>query len=159
GRRQQLRVLYSPWTRWGIGLAAALAIGIGIGRYTIGRAPDEESVAVSPAPDVARVAPGRGGLAYRVAATEHLSQAEAFLTSFRTSPRASGGEFMSRAENLLSSTWLLLDSPAADDPVFRALLEELELVLVQIVQLESEDDRSIEREMVTEGIERRGLLP
>jgi hypothetical protein len=39
------------------------------------------------------------------------------------------------ARELLSKTRLLLDSPVANDPQRRPLLEDLELVLVQIVQL------------------------
>lgn len=158
-RRQQLRVLYSPWTRWGLGLAAALAIGIGIGRWTIGTRPAAGPVVA--APEVGRpIEPAaRGELAFRLAATAHLSRAETFLTSFRADPRAgeSDAEFWTGAGELLLSTRLLLDSPAADDPVFRALLEELELVLVQIVQLSYEGGGD-EIEMVTEGLERRGLL-
>lgn len=160
-RRQQLRVLYSPWTRWGIGLAAALAIGIGIGRYTIGRGPEEVPMAVAPERGAAPESPGSAQLAYRVVATEHLSRAETFLTSFRldTQTGTSDPQFWRGAGALLSSTRLLLDSPAADDPVFNQLLEELELVLVQIVQLSYERGNETELELVTEGIERRGLLP
>ncbi|KPK80840.1 MAG: hypothetical protein AMS25_08545 [Gemmatimonas sp. SM23_52] len=156
-RRQQLRVLYSPWTRWGLGLAAALAIGIGIGRLTIGARPGAEPVVV--VPEVAGpVEPAaRGQLAFRLAATAHLTRAETFLTSFRANLRAgeSDAEFWSGAGELLSSTRLLLDSPAADDPVFRVLLEELELVLVQLSYERGGD----ELELVTEGLERGGLLP
>jgi hypothetical protein len=101
----------------------------------------------------------RSKLAYRLAATEHLTRAETFLTSFRSEPSVGGADFISSAQDLLSSTWLLLDSPAAEDQVFRTLLEELELVLVQIVQLGSYEDGAAERDIVTEGIERRGLLP
>lgn len=159
-RRQQLRVLYSPWTRWGMGIAAALAIGIGLGRLTIGRGPDGTgAVEIAPAPRGTAEAPASAQLAYRLAATEHLTRAETFLTSFRSEPRESGAEFMSHAQDLLSSTWLLLDSPAAEDPVFRSLLEELELVLVQIVQVGTYESGTSERDIVTEGIERRGLLP
>jgi hypothetical protein len=39
------------------------------------------------------------------------------------------------ARDLLTNTRLLLDSPIANDPQRRPLLEDLELVLVQIVQL------------------------
>jgi hypothetical protein len=53
---------------------------------------------------------------------------------------------------------LLLDSPAAEDPVYRALLEDLELVLIQIAQLSAETGDT-EVELVTEGLQRRGLLP
>ena len=159
-RRQQLRVLYSPWTRWGMGIAAALAIGIGIGRYTIkGEAESAPPVAVVPAPDVS-TAPSGARLAYRMAATEHLVRAETFLTSFRMDARAgrADAEFWSGAGELLASTRLLIDSPAAEEPVFRSLLEELELVLVQIVRLSAERGNG-ELELVTEGLEHRGLLP
>ena len=45
-RRPQLRILYSPWTRFGVGIAAALAIGIGIGRFAL--APDAiEPIAIT----------------------------------------------------------------------------------------------------------------
>jgi len=158
-RRQQLRVLYSPWTRWGMGIAAALAIGIGLGRLTTSFGPEEAPVVVTPGTGTVPESPTRSRLAYRLAATEHLTRAETFLTSFRSGPRESGADFMSNAQDLLSSTWLLLDSPAAEDQVFRMLLEELELVLVQIVQLGSYEDGAAERGIVTEGIERRGLLP
>lgn len=159
-RRQQLRVLYSPWTRWGMGIAAALAIGIGIGRYTIDRDTVlTPPVAVTPDPEVTTT-PAGGQLAYRVAATEHLVRAETFLTSFRSDARSgrADAEFWSGAGELLASTRLLIDSPAAEDPVFQSLLEELELVLVQIVRLSVERGNG-ELELVTEGLENRGLLP
>jgi hypothetical protein len=76
--------------------------------------------------------------AYQLTAVRHLSEAEALLTSFRT--RSSADQQMdaqlgSWARELLSNTRLLLDSPVANDPQRRPLLEDLELVLVQIVQL------------------------
>jgi hypothetical protein len=76
--------------------------------------------------------------AYQLTAVRHLSEAEALLTSFRT--RSSTDQQMdaqlgSWARELLSNTRLLLDSPVANDPQRRPLLEDLELVLVQIVQL------------------------
>ena len=159
-RRQQLRVLYSPWTRWGMGIAAALAIGIGIGRLTIDRDGEPApAVAVAPAPEVSTT-PAGPQLAYRVAATEHLVRAETFLTSFRAEAEAgrADAEFWSGAGELLASTRLLIDSPAAEDPVFQSLLQDLELVLVQIVRLSVERGDG-ELELVTEGLERRGLLP
>jgi hypothetical protein len=159
-RRQQLRVLYSPWTRWGMGIAAALAIGVGIGRYTSNRANEvAPPVAVAPGPEVTTT-PAGARLAYRVAATEHLVRAETFLTSFRTDAQAgrADAEFWSGAGELLASTRLLIDSPAAEDPVFQSLLGELELVLVQIVRLSAERGNG-ELELVTEGLEHRALLP
>ncbi|UCC82810.1 MAG: hypothetical protein JSW46_17875, partial [Gemmatimonadota bacterium] len=116
-------------------------------------------VAVTPGPEVTTT-PAGAQLAYRVAATEHLVRAETFLTSFRTDAQAgrADAEFWSGAGELLASTRLLIDSPAAEDPVFRSLLGELELVLVQIVRLSAERGDG-ELELVTEGLEHRGLLP
>ncbi len=76
--------------------------------------------------------------AYQLTAVRHLSEAEALLTSFRT--RSTTDQQMDAqlglwARELLSNTRLLLDSPVANDPQRRPLLEDLELVLVQIVQL------------------------
>lgn len=156
-RRQQLRVLYSPWTRWGVAVAAALAIGIGIGRLTIRE--DVAESAGEPTPEMAERRE-RSEAAYRLVATHYMSRAETFLTAFRADPdaRANGEEFWSGASELLAETRLLLDSPAAEDPVFRVLLRDLELVLVQIAQLAADGGPS-EVEIVTDGLESGGLLP
>ena len=76
--------------------------------------------------------------AYQLTAVRHLSEAEALLTSFRTrsnTDQQMDAQLGSWARELLSNTRLLLDSPIANDPQRRPLLEDLELVLVQIVQL------------------------
>lgn len=76
--------------------------------------------------------------AYQLTAVQHLSEAEALLTSFRTRPTADqqmDAQLGAWARQLLSNTRLLLDSPVANDPQRRPLLQDLELVLVQIVQL------------------------
>jgi hypothetical protein len=92
-------------------------------------------------------APGQtvpnGQSAYQMAAVQHLSEAEALLTSFRALSvvNQQGADHQMDAQlgvwarQLLSNTRLLLDSPIANDPQRRPLLEDLELVLVQIVQL------------------------
>ena len=75
--------------------------------------------------------------AYTVAAEHHLTEAEAMLTAFKgdLSQGRMDAEISAWGKDLLSNTRLLLDSPAARDPVRRKLLQDLELVLVQIVQL------------------------
>jgi hypothetical protein len=75
--------------------------------------------------------------AYTVAAQHHLTEAEAMLTAFKgdLSQGRMDAEISAWGKDLLSNTRLLLDSPAAKDPVRRKLLQDLELVLVQIVQL------------------------
>ena len=75
--------------------------------------------------------------AYSVAASQHLTEAEAMLTAFKgdLSQGRMDAQISSWGKDLLSNTRLLLDSPAARDPARRKLLQDLELVLVQIVQL------------------------
>jgi hypothetical protein len=76
--------------------------------------------------------------AYQLTAVKHLSEAEALLTSFRTrstTDQQMDAQLGSWARELLNKTRLLMDSPVANDPQRRPLLEDLELVLVQIVQL------------------------
>ena len=76
--------------------------------------------------------------AYQLTTVRHLSEAEALLTSFRqrtTSDQQMDAQLGVWARQLLSNTRLLLDSPVANDPQRRPLLQDLELVLVQIVQL------------------------
>jgi len=86
----------------------------------------------------ATAAPSGPSSAYQLTTVQHLSEAEALLTSFRTRSNADqqmDAQLGAWARQLLSNTRLLLDSPVANDPQRRPLLEDLELVLVQIVQL------------------------
>jgi hypothetical protein len=73
---------------------------------------------------------------FRLAALEHLVRTEVLLTSFQVDSRAgrldTGLELWAR--ELLSTTRLLLDSPAAAEPRLEGLLRDLELVLAQIAQ-------------------------
>jgi hypothetical protein len=88
--------------------------------------------------------------AYQLTAVRHLSEAEALLTSFRTrsaTDQQMDAQLGKWARDLLSNTRLLLDSPVANDPQRRPLLEDLELVLVQIVQL-SPGSTPQDREMI-----------
>jgi hypothetical protein len=157
-QRGRLQTLKAHGLRWGIGIAAALVIGIAIGRFTMGGR-DTTPIAVSPAGSVGPT-PEAAALAFRLATTEHLTTVEAILTSFRADPRIGevDSEFFDVVRRLLSSTRLLLDSPAADDAAIRELLEDLELVLVQISQLSYQDGEG-EIEIIGDGMENRGLLP
>lgn len=148
------RIVARPWARWGLGLAAALAIGIGIGRLS------QRGGEVPPGPAVAaREAPAPSSVAYRLATAQYLTRAEALLTSFQTEPGPveANTHFWANANDLLISTRLLLDSPAASDPKLRSLLGDLELVLAQIVQLPVAP-RPGERDLVSQAIGQNDLL-
>ncbi|HEX9310248.1 MAG TPA: hypothetical protein VF887_05515, partial [Gemmatimonadaceae bacterium] len=90
------------------------------------------------------------GSAYQLTTISHLSEAEALLTSFRarsTADQQMDSQLGAWARQLLSNTRLLLDSPVANDPQRRPLLQDLELVLVQIVQL-SPGSTSQDRDLI-----------
>jgi hypothetical protein len=99
-------------------------------------------------------------LLYQIAATQYLSRTEAFLTGFRSDLRTGRADarFTGQARDLLTTTRLLLDSPAADDPRLRALLEDVELVLVQISQLAAGRDTH-DADLITQGMDQRNVLP
>jgi hypothetical protein len=143
------------WINWGVGLAAMLAVGVGIGRMT---ARPEIGPAAPAAAPLADVTPNP--MTYRVAVQQHLNRAETLLTSFRTQPNATANadlQLALLARDLLSSTRLLLDSPAAQDPKVAALLVDLELILAQVARMTNPS--ADEREIIQEGLDRTAVLP
>jgi hypothetical protein len=142
--------------RWAAGIAAVLALGIGLGRLSI---PEVPPVAVS-GPVATQTIPRLSSAAYQLATTEHLSQSEAFLTLFRASLRDKGGNEQlagATARQLLATNRLLLDSPAAKDGRTRLLLQDLELVLAEIAQLSPQSQRR-DLDLITQGLERGGMM-
>ncbi|HET9985299.1 MAG TPA: hypothetical protein VFQ38_16985 [Longimicrobiales bacterium] len=123
-----------------------------------------EGAAPNPLPAGARES-GEGARSrtlYRFAAVQTLNQAELLLTSFRTDAerqRAVDPQLAAWARDVLSSTRLLLDSPAAGDPKIRGLLEDLELVLAQIVQLRPGGARSEDLQLIEHALTQRDVLP
>lgn len=138
------------WAGWITGIAAALLLGIGIGRFGV---PDSQRPGL-PGP-VAGESPAPGSAAFDLAASQHFSRVETFLISLRTSPDELS--FSTQARDLLLSTRLLLDAPGAQDARRRALLEDLELILVQIAQLDRRSTDEID--LITDGLEQRQVLP
>ena len=141
--------------RWAAGIAAILALGIGLGRLSTDTIPP----VAAPAPVATAMTPPVSNAAYQVATAEHLSQSEAFLTLFRASVLQGGNEQLASAtaRQLLATNRLLLDSPAANDGKTRLLLQDLELVLAEIAQL-SPQPRSRDLDLIREGLERGGVM-
>jgi hypothetical protein len=147
---------------WPVGIAALVALGIGIGRWTACRG---DACVVRPTLATApTAAPPRdttaSDAAFRVAAAQHVAQVETFLTLFRASAHADHLDTLvvPTARELLASNRMLSDSRAADDPRMKALLDELELVLAQIADLEHHRDRG-DLNVITSDLEHRGVLP
>jgi len=143
-RRDTTRVIaLRPWMRWGLGMAAVLLIGFAVGRLTVH----------TEAPR------GDSQLAYDLAAVQYLGRAEALLIDFRADARAGrmDTQFAGQARDLLTTTRLLLDSPAGRDARLKPLLEDLELVLAQIVSLPTTRDAQ-DVELINQGIDQRSVL-
>ncbi|HEX7018701.1 MAG TPA: hypothetical protein VF159_01715 [Gemmatimonadaceae bacterium] len=100
-------------------------------------------------------------LAYRLVVLRHLAGSEALITSFRSSAR--GGQVDAQtaqwARELLGTTRLLESSPAADDPVMKRLLEDLDLVISQIAQYAARGTYdSNELDLIEQSITQRGVI-
>ncbi len=100
-------------------------------------------------------------LAYQLVVLQHLAGTEAMITSFRAAAR--NGETDAHvgkwARDLLGTTRLLEASPAADDPVMKRLLEDLELVIVQIVQYANRGTNDPEElDLIEQSIKKRGVI-
>jgi hypothetical protein len=153
---RRLEARTPSWRTFSLGLAAALMMGIGLGRFTMNTA--------TPAPTVtAQIAPTDTATpsanAYDRVASELLGRTVVLLTALPGEARNSSGErFSNQATELLTSTRLLLDSPAASDPRFKDLLEDLELVLAQIAMLQSGRSRQ-EIDLITDALEERDVVP
>lgn len=150
----------APW----LAAAAALVIGIGIGHYIPrdSKAADNSSTPVavasanspSLAADTSAVAE-----AYRDQTSRYLGQTAALLISL-PSKEARGktdAVFAGKASDLLVTTRLLMDSPAARDPQMRSLLEDLELVLVQIARLRGEKSKT-DLDLIHQAVEQGDVL-
>jgi hypothetical protein len=98
---------------------------------------------------------------YQLAAAQYLTRTEALLTGFRAESRAGEtptvGQFAVQARDLLCTTRLMLDSPAARDVRLKGLLEDLEVVLAQIAQLPSVSDTE-DVHVINQGLEQRSVL-
>lgn len=148
------RVTPTRVTAWAAGIAAVLALGLGLGWVMFG--PDTGSPV--PVEAAGSRAPNARSVAVTLATVQHLSQVETFLTGFRTAPdQAEVGRFNGSARDLLTSTRLLLDVPGLD-PKLKGLLQDLEQVLVQIAQLGPIHPET-DLEIIADGLEHRQVMP
>jgi hypothetical protein len=138
-------------------LAAVLLLGVAIGRFAL---PREQAAQVS----VATTPPAADSVAvpeaYQSTTSQYLGQTVALLIALPSEGRSSRADdlYLNRAHDLLLTTRLLMDSPAAADPRFRNLLEDLELVLAQVVRLQADQSRA-ELDLIRQALEQRDVLP
>jgi uncharacterized membrane-anchored protein YhcB (DUF1043 family) len=156
--RQRSRSVRLPAAQW-IGIAATLVVGIGIGRLSLRldhTAPAAPAV-VAFAPVAERV---DASLArpYELETSQYLGQTAALLVSLPTDGSKTDPQFEARASDLLTRTRLLIDSPAANDPSMRSLLDDLELVLMQVVRLQGSENRT-DLDLIHRALEQRDVIP
>ncbi|HEY6830663.1 MAG TPA: hypothetical protein VI259_27640, partial [Gemmatimonadaceae bacterium] len=92
---------------------------------------------------------------------QHRAGTEAMIPSFRAAARngESDAHVAKWARDLLGTTRLLEASQAADDPVMKRLLEDLELVIVQIVQYSNRGTNDPEElDLIEQSIKKRGVI-
>jgi hypothetical protein len=139
------------WVGWSVGIAAVLALGVAIGRMTVPTVRGNPQVVTS----------GVAGPAatYQAVAGEHLGRVETLLAVFRAEAGSgrSDLDMSTTARGLLTTNRLLMDSPVADEPRMRRLLEDLDMVLAQIAQLSAE--RGMDpTDLIVRAMEDNGVL-
>lgn len=155
-KQASIRGWMQGWGAWAAVAAAVLVVGVGIGRLSVAPpGPGAFGVAIMPEAQTQ---------AMRAAALNYLTRTESLLTMVSSDARfgAVDAEVGGWGQGLLVQTRLLLDSPAAGDPVIRQLLEDLEVILIQVAGLSSAGqdiarDRE-ELEMITEGLRDKDMM-
>ena len=156
----------SRYARW-LPVAAALVVGIGIGRLTLARGAKPMTPRPTTAQTTVATRPAQttepASQSLDPATSRYLGQAAALLIALPAEANVGRPDqpFMKRANELLLTTRLLLDSQSGNDPAMRNLLEDLELVLVQVVRLEKErqPSRRTELELIQQALDQRDVIP
>lgn len=100
-------------------------------------------------------------LAYRLVVLQHLAGTEAMITSFRATAKRGEPDTLMVAwsRELLSTTRMLAASPAADDPVMKRLLQDLDFVIAEIVQYSAHGvNNPDELNLIEQSINERGVI-
>ena len=146
----------NSWLR----VAAALVMGVGLGRMTMTAPPFSPPVADNNVAAATSTGAAPSTVTSDPATLRYIGQTVALLASFESdisAPR-SDTAVAQRAKELLLTTRLLLDAQQASDPIVYALLEDLELVLVQIVQMPPKRNAS-DVDLIKEAMQQRDVMP
>lgn len=154
------RRLGSPgWSVVGIAAAAALVVGAVGGRYSAHRGiippvastatglPPGVQVSVLPANDPNQRAMG-----------ELLGRTAVLFAAFPADSAGSDTEISREGARLLTTTRLLLDSPAGSDARLHNLLQDLELVLAQVARFDPRHRRD-EIQFIQTALDQHDIVP
>lgn len=122
----------------------------------------------TPAPDARRspvgpeqsIDPQTAQKLYQLVALQHFGRSEQLLTAFRADVKrgAVDARIASWARDLLSTTRLLIDSPAAEDPQLRVLLGDLEVLLVKMAHLSGDSAATMNSKMIDDALSQGELM-
>jgi len=140
----------NPWLR----MAAVLVLGVAIGRFST-RAPAPAPVAaktVADAPDLEA--------SYQLSAERYLGQTVTLVAGLPKQLQSGriDSAYVARASESLTQLRLLMDSAAASNPRLRALFEDLELVLVQVVQMPA-NGSATDAKLIRQAMQERDVMP
>jgi hypothetical protein len=150
--KRRASLVNNPWLR----MAAVLVLGVAIGRFSTG-APaltDSATVAAAPAQAVDLEA------SYQLSAERYLGQAVTLVAGLPRQLQSGriDSAYVARASESLTQLRTIMDSPAASNPRLRALFEDLELVLVQVVQMPATGN-AIETKMLRQAMLDKDVMP
>jgi hypothetical protein len=137
-------------------MAAVLVLGVAIGRYTMQGKPEpvpEQNLAVAPSPANVEAS-------YQLSAERYLGQTVTLVAGLPKQLQSGriDSAYVARASESLTQLRLLMDSPAASNPRLRALFEDLELVLVQVVQMPATDN-AIDAKLIRQAMLEKDVMP
>jgi hypothetical protein len=142
----------NPWLR----MAAVLVLGVAIGRLTMQAPASPPAMVEASAP----VQPNVAQASYQLSAERYLGQTVTLLASLPRQLQTGGTDsaYITKASQSLAQLRMLMDSPAANNPRLRALFEDLELVLVQVVQMPNSGSPS-EAKLIRQAMQERDVMP
>jgi hypothetical protein len=97
---------------------------------------------------------------YQLSAERYLGQAVTLVANLPQQLQSGrmDSAYVSKASESLTQLRLIMDSPAASNPRLRALFEDLELVLVQVVQM-PETGNAIEAKLIRQAMQEKDVMP
>jgi hypothetical protein len=148
----------TQWLMLGAGLAAALVIGVAIGRSSKSAQAPTQVASAQPGVSVDSLRDAVMG----AIVLSHLGQSEIFLTEVRADLKAGrdNPDRASRSRELLARTRLIMTSDTRRAPTMERLLEDLELVLAAISAIpDSGARRSTDTRLLDERLDAGTVLP
>jgi hypothetical protein len=143
-------LLANPWLR----MAAVLMLGVAIGR---GSMLTRQSAPIQSAENDMEMTTTSS---FELMTERYLGQTVSLLVALPKQLQAgkTDSAFINRASESLATLRLLMDSPAGHNPRMRALFEDLELVLVQVVQM-PKTGNATDAKLIRQAMQERDVMP